>query len=151
MSNTLRTYDDAHRPDSPESPSLSKTILVVDDEPEIVALLSQILSRAGFKVLEATSAREALELAAKHTEPIDLLLTDVKMPGMRGDELAREFLKVRPEVLVIFVTACSLQEIKDAGLLDGMAPVLRKPFKAPQLRDTIARVLRTPAAVFPLS
>lgn len=143
--------DDTH-PDASESfTSLSGIVLVVDDEPEIVALLSRILSKAGFKVLKTTSAREALEVATKHTEPIDLLLTDLLMPGMRGDQLAKEFLKVRPEARVIFVTACRLQDMEDCGLLDGETPILRKPFKAPQLLDTIATVLSAPTMVSPLS
>ncbi len=74
-----------------------ETILVVDDEPEVLAMAREILEARKFRVLVAGSPEEALSLAQAHPEPIHILLTDVVMPGLNGRELADRLRVVRPE------------------------------------------------------
>jgi CheY-like chemotaxis protein len=72
------------------------TILLVDDEPDIRSLVRDVLGPQGYRILEAGNADEALRVAQEHGKPIDLLLTDVVMPGMHGHELAAQLLVQRP-------------------------------------------------------
>jgi len=81
----------------------SETILAVDDDPTILDLVINVLKPMGYQVLLASSGEQALELAASHQDEIDLLLTDVMLPGIKGHELARRVLHViQKEVLKLF-------------------------------------------------
>jgi CheY-like chemotaxis protein len=96
-------------PDRPTSPtprrtSTSETVLVVDDDDAVRLLATRSLDRAGFRILEARSGAEALEIASQEAEPIDLLVTDQNMPGMSGRELATRLLGSHPEVAVLVVS-----------------------------------------------
>ncbi|HSR43428.1 MAG TPA: ATP-binding protein, partial [Longimicrobiales bacterium] len=82
----------------------SETILVVEDEPSVRKIVHQALTRSGYTVVEAESGEEALEVSDRHPGRIDLLLTDVVMPSMRGDELARRLREDRPEIKVFFIS-----------------------------------------------
>ena len=68
----------------------SNTVLLVEDEPRVAALVASALKKAGYVVLQASDAAQALEIVRTHAGPIDLLLTDVVMPGMNGRQLADE-------------------------------------------------------------
>jgi len=89
-------------PAVPEPPP--PTILIVEDEPGIRALVRKILKRERYEVLEAGSAEEALEIESSHPARIDLLLTDVMLPAMNGRDLAAALLQSRPDVKVLFVS-----------------------------------------------
>jgi PAS domain S-box-containing protein len=88
-------------------PAGTETILVVDDDPSIRQLIYSILEPLGYHYLEASSSREALQIAAAHKTPIDLLLTDVVMPETGGRELAAAVCSRCPETRVIFMSGCS--------------------------------------------
>lgn len=105
-----------------------------------------MLERAGYEVLEASSASEALEIAAHHPNSIDLLLTDIIMSGMDGLELAEQLLKQRPGLRVLYMTGYLDLVAQGAGGL-GAVPCIRKPFKQHALTEEIARVLEDPAHV----
>ena len=112
------------------------TILAVDNERPILALISEIL-RAEHTVITAESGTEALALYASYSSQIDLLLTDVEMPGMSGPELVARLGKlfVRP-LPIIFVTG-------GPGLdLEASQTVVRKPFSPSVLKETIKRALQ---------
>src|SRR5581483_10650261 len=85
-----------------ESQSARKTVLVVEDEPTVLTVLVAALSQAGFTVWKAPNAEAALRLSRASREPVDLLLTDVMMPGMNGAELADRLLAERPGLRVLF-------------------------------------------------
>ena len=101
------------------------SILVVDDNPAIVGSLADILEIKGFTVHAAASGAQALELLRKH--PVDILLTDVKMPEMNGLELYRATRKIYPRLLTIFMTAYSVDDLIQQGIAEGIKIVLDKP------------------------
>jgi CheY-like chemotaxis protein len=101
------------------------SILVVDDNPAMAETLADILELKGFTVHAAASGAEALEFLQK--QPVDILLTDVKMPGMNGLELYRETRKLYPRLITIFMTAYSADELIQQGLAEGVKTILDKP------------------------
>ncbi|MDO9081835.1 MAG: response regulator, partial [Humidesulfovibrio sp.] len=115
------------------------TILVVDDDKNILQVLEARLASARYKTLTARSAEEAVELLARH--PVDLVVSDVKMPGMGGVGLLREVLAQWPAVPVILLTAYG--NIPDAvsTIRSGAADYLTKPFDGHQLLAKIAELL----------
>ena len=100
-------------------------ILVVDDNPAMAGTLADILEMKGFSVHAAASGAEALEILRK--QPIDILLTDVKMPGMNGLELYRETRKAYPKLVTIFMTAYTADELIRQGMVEGVKIILDKP------------------------
>lgn len=129
-------------PSGSEAAHRATTILVVDDEPSICALVRTMLWRAGYTVLEASGGEEALEVAAGHDSPIQLLLADVVMPGMNGRELAEKLRLVRPEARVLYMSG-----YRDNVLLEhtggslGETPLIRKPFTQYSLTAKISELL----------
>jgi CheY-like chemotaxis protein len=123
----------------------SARVLVVDDEATIRSLVRRILEKHGYEVREAKSGNDALWRAGEDPDPVDLLLTDVVMPGMDGRELARRFSAVRPDTRILLMTGYS-ERARDPG---GAAPptfdpyaVVEKPFTAGQLLAAVERALR---------
>jgi two-component system, cell cycle sensor histidine kinase and response regulator CckA len=118
------------------------TILVVDDEPSVLALVRTMLWRAGFTVLEASGGEQALSIAKQHESPIQLLLTDVLMPDMNGYELAGKVKDARPEAKVLFMTGYRDKVVLEStGRPVGEAALIRKPFTAHNLVAKIEEVL----------
>jgi len=114
---------------SPRTSHHSATILVVDDEESVLSLVRTMLWRAGFTVLEAPGADEALRLASAHAGSIDLLLSDVLMPGTNGYELADALTVARPETKVLFMSGYRDKVLSEStGRGSSQAPLLRKPF-----------------------
>jgi PAS domain S-box-containing protein len=126
-----------------KSPSLgSETILLVEDEQGVRNLAREYLEQTGYVVLEAENARDALEIARKHSGAIDLLLTDVVMAGKSGRQLAAEMQELRPEVKVLYMSGYTDEAIVHHGLLGREMVLLQKPFTlnalALKVRETIA-------------
>ncbi len=101
------------------------TVLVVDDNPDMATVLADILGARGFTVHAATSGAEALEIMREH--PVDILLTDVKMPEMNGLELYRLTRKPYPKLITIFMTAYAADDLIRQGMVEGIKTVLTKP------------------------
>jgi PAS domain S-box-containing protein len=123
----------------PEEPPLARgheTILLVEDEAGIRTMTKVYLESLGYRVLEAGSAQEALRVARQQRGKIHLLVTDVVMPGMRGDELVRLLRQERPTVIVIFMSGFA-----DLHELDPSIPVVEKPFTFPILGRRVRAVL----------
>jgi CheY-like chemotaxis protein len=111
------------------SKSEAKTILVVDDDAATLRLMTEVLKLYEYRVHKMESGEAALEWVQANPAEIHLLITDVRMPGMDGRELARRFLLVRPAVPVLFVTAYS--DFKASELVGHREPgkhILEKPF-----------------------
>jgi two-component system response regulator HydG len=115
-------------------------VLVVDDEPEMVENLTRILRREGYRCLSATESRKAVELV--EAQRPDLLLTDLKMPGMDGMELMRRAHELDPALPVIMITAFSTIESAVAAIKEGAFDYLPKNFSVDQLRVSVERALR---------
>jgi len=101
------------------------SILVVDDNPAMADTLADILEVKGFSVHAAASGAEALKILRE--QPVDILLTDVKMPEMNGLELYRETRKLYPRLITIFMTAYAADELIQQGMAEGVKTVLTKP------------------------
>jgi two-component system cell cycle sensor histidine kinase/response regulator CckA len=100
-----------------------------------------VLSRAGYRVLHAGGADEALRVATGHADVIDLLLTDVIMPGPTGVELAARLQAIRGNVPVLFMSGYSDNTVIRNGLLSQEAAFLQKPFTPAALLDKVRQVL----------
>ncbi|MCK6549378.1 PAS domain S-box protein [Myxococcota bacterium] len=120
-----------------------ETLLVVEDEPSILAIMRRMLERQGYSVLAAGSASEALRIGTEHTGPIALLVTDVVMPEMNGRDLADVLRARRPELLVLFVSGYTADVITPQGVTDG-THFLEKPFSMDRLARKVREVLGTP-------
>jgi CheY-like chemotaxis protein len=117
-----------------DSPGRRETILVVDDEPEVCAVNVEILKHEGYEVLSTCDPREALRIAERHQ--VDLLLTDVIMPRMRGDELAKRLVAQSPRTRVLFMSAYVV-----GGVLGPGAFFIVKPFNIDHLIRTVRESL----------
>jgi CheY-like chemotaxis protein len=105
--------------------SETTSILVVDDNQANTDSLADILELKGFLVYVAASGAQALQIL--HEQPVDILLTDVKMPGMNGLELFRETRQLYPNLTTIFMTAYSADELIQQGRMEGIKAILDKP------------------------
>ena len=124
------------------------TILLVNDETDVRATAREILEGQGYKVLEALDAEEAVRVAATHQGPIDLLLTDVVMPGASGQDLAMLLGLQRPDLRVLYMSSFAIikgqrqfTEVEN-GLELGV-PIILKPFTAERLTEKVQEVLAT--------
>jgi len=113
----------------------NRTVLLVEDEPALRKLTRKTLLDAGFTVLEAKDALEAIEIAKQTATHIDLLLTDVIMPGMSGRALAEALSSHRPDMRVIYMSGYSDGVIARHGVVEAELTILRKPFS----RDALMR------------
>jgi len=116
-----------------------ETILVVEDEGSVRRLAHQVLSRAGYRVLEAADGREALVVANRFAGPIHLLLADIVLPGLSGLVVAEKLKALRPDVRVLFISGYSNET--HGGFVNGAAPLLPKPFSRDALLNAVGRLL----------
>jgi two-component system, cell cycle sensor histidine kinase and response regulator CckA len=119
-------------------PRGGETVLVVEDEPAIRSLACEMLEALGYRALEASSAKEGLDLAVRYEGPIHLLVTDVVMPGLAGPALAERFTGLRPDSRVLFMSGYAGDDLARRGLADDPAHFLPKPFTA----DVLGRRVR---------
>ncbi|GIF26461.1 PAS domain S-box-containing protein [Actinoplanes tereljensis] len=121
----------------PPAPSRGETLLVVEDEAALRDVAGRILSGAGYRVLAAECGAAALELAAGHDGGIDLLVSDVVMPGMLGKELAERLVSVRPDTRVLYMSGYAQPVLHSQGTLDPGVALLEKPFTADDLLTAV--------------
>jgi two-component system, cell cycle sensor histidine kinase and response regulator CckA len=126
-------------------PGGNETVLVVEDEEAVRHLVCRVLRGKGYRVLEAAHAEAALHLAVSTTAPIDLLVTDMVMPGMGGTALAAELMALRPALRVLFITGYAPEAVERRGELTDASGLLEKPFSADQLARKVRDILATPA------
>jgi CheY-like chemotaxis protein len=122
------------------SPS-AETIVVVEDDDDVRAYTVECLRELGYRVLEAHDGPSALRLLERQTMPVDLLFTDVVMPGMSGQELADEARKRQPELRVLYTSGYTRNAIVHGGRLDAGVEMIAKPFTyaalAQKVRDSL--------------
>jgi two-component system, cell cycle sensor histidine kinase and response regulator CckA len=126
------------------------TILVVDDEIQLRQLLARKLRSEGYTVLEAGYGLEALQVARESAEPVDLVLSDIVMPGMIGTELARHLAEEHPGIRVVLMSAHAVGSAAIAIEPEVNLPVLSKPFDGRRMLALVELVLSTsPTAITP--
>jgi len=128
----------------PGPPADGQTLLVVEDRPQVRALVADTLRRQGYTVLEAGDGAAALRTAADHPGPIDALVTDVVMPGMHGVELAARLREERGNVRVLYLSAHPRPALRERGLCLGPARLLPKPFTPEELCQAVRDTLGAP-------
>ena len=115
---------------------------MVEDEPIVRKLVQEVLKMNGYAVLEAVQGDDALRLCEQHQGVIDLLLTDVMMPGMSGTELAERAVGVRPETKVLFMSGYTGDTLLQHGIRDADFAFIQKPFKPAELAQKVRDVLQ---------
>ncbi|MGC4117220.1 MAG: PocR ligand-binding domain-containing protein [Myxococcales bacterium] len=123
------------------------TVLVVEDDATVRQLAQLALSRSGYRVLVACDAAQAVAIAERPDVALDLLLTDVVMPGQSGREVCREVLSRHPDALVLFMSGYTDDHLGRHGVLDYRVPFLAKPFSVEALESKVREVLERREAV----
>ena len=129
------------RPTDSRKPASGETVLVVEDEGPLRAVLQRTLHAAGYNVLTAADGVEALRVGAGHAGEIHLLLTDVVMPHMSGRVLTQELTKVRPALKVLYMSGYTNDAILHHGVLDAGTQFLGKPFTGADVTRKVRAVL----------
>jgi CheY-like chemotaxis protein len=121
----------------------SQTILIVEDDAALLHVAHLSLENSGYAILTATSSADAIAICAAHLGPIDLMVTDVVMPGMSGAQLATHLSALRPEMKVLYVSGYIDDTIVKQGVLDSGLTFLQKPFSPKTLAWKVREVLAT--------
>jgi CheY-like chemotaxis protein len=128
-------------PSTAEPERGSETVLLVEDDPAVRGLTHEVLTDAGYHVLEAASGPEALELVDNYIARIDLLLTDVVMPRMNGRELARRLEELRPGLPTLYMSGYAPGAIVHQGVLEPGLAFIAKPLRPADLTRKVRQVL----------
>jgi CheY-like chemotaxis protein len=121
----------------------NETVLVVDDDSLALDLIELMLAPLGYRVLLATSGEEALELAAKNGGKIDLLLTDMMMPGLTGLDLVKQFITIYPKTKVLFMSGYICPSIAHQDVACSEKAFVLKPFTTNTLAKKMRAVLKS--------
>ncbi|HEX3533728.1 MAG TPA: PAS domain S-box protein [Gemmatimonadaceae bacterium] len=119
----------------------SETILLVEDEEAVRGLACRILERQGYRVIPAQHGRDAMEIATKEPGRIDLVLTDVVMPGMNGRGLVERLSGIRPAIKSLYMSGYTDDDIIRRGFIEPSKSFLQKPFTSEALLQTVRKVL----------
>jgi signal transduction histidine kinase len=150
----LPSTDPARKPETrapglPHMPGGTETIVLVEDDPLVRVTAEKVLEGLGYNVLVAHDAREGLSLLRTHPQPVELLLTDVVMPGMSGPEMAFRALEGRPDLRILYMSGYPHVFVDDAGVIGDGVELLRKPFTPETLASRVRGILGPPAAEAP--
>jgi CheY-like chemotaxis protein len=119
----------------------SETVLLVEDDAGLRDLVCEVLEGAGYTVLVAESGARALEIAGEYPGAIQLLVTDVIMPGLSGRNAAEQIRAARPEMDLLFISGYTSEAIEKHGVLEPGAKFLTKPFRTEELLHKVRDVL----------
>lgn len=123
------------------APEGLETILLVEDELAILNMASMILSKLGYAVLSANTPSEAIRLVKESAGGISLLITDVIMPEMNGNDLANNLHLLNPQLKCLFMSGYTVDAIAQHGVLDEGVNFIQKPFSLPALATKVRKVL----------
>jgi len=143
-------------PETPAAPpaaprstvAATETILLLEDDAAVRELLKEILAEEGYHVLEAAQPAEALRMARAHRGRIHLLLTDMVMPQMTGADLARELVRERRDLRVLYMSGYTAGAVADRGIMTEPSLFLQKPFSTDDLLTKVRSALEGPPATF---
>jgi PAS domain S-box-containing protein len=124
-----------------DPPQGLETVLLVEDEGPLREIVRESLEASGYTVLPAAHGLAATELCSRHPGPIHLLITDVVMPGMGGNELARLLTEARPDMRVLYMSGYTDDAVILNGVLSADVPYLEKPFTLAHLTQKVRQVL----------
>jgi len=142
---TSKAAEAPHEATIPELASgQSETVLLVEDDEPVRALLCSVLRRHGYHVLESRGPKQALSIAARHTGPLDLVLSDVIMPEMSGPEMVALLRSIRPEPAVLYLSGYATDALVTDRVLPKAVSFVQKPVSTRQLLEAIRRVLAAP-------
>jgi two-component system cell cycle sensor histidine kinase/response regulator CckA len=130
-----------YKPATKEAARGSETILLVEDEAAVRGLASRILEKQGYRVLSAQHGREAMDIASSEAGKIDLVLTDVVMPGMNGRGLVERLAGIRPTMKSLYMSGYTDDDIIRRGFIEPSKSFLQKPFTSEALLQTVRKVL----------
>ena len=119
-----------------------ESILLVEDEPDIMKLCKLMLENQGYTVLAVTAPNEALRIARKHQGEIQLLLTDVVMPQMNGNDLSKKLLRIWPELKTLFMSGYTAEVIANHGVMNQDVSFIQKPFSINGLIKKVHETLK---------
>jgi CheY-like chemotaxis protein len=119
------------------------TVLLVDDEASIRMVVARVLEANGYRVLLALSGEEAIELWKAYSSEIDLLFTDLQMPGMSGVELAEELKRTRPDLKVLFTSGSGISVVEAMLNSTQAGAFLPKPYRMPALGRAVQNALNS--------
>ena len=119
----------------------TETILVVEDEPALRNLALRILRSAGYHVLAASGADEAVQILQRHPGRVHLMFTDMVMPGMGGQELAASLVRARPDMKVLYTSGYTDDTVLREGTRDAAANFIGKPYSRSGLTDAVRQAL----------
>jgi CheY-like chemotaxis protein len=118
-----------------------RIILVVEDDPKVLDLTCRILAQAGYGILCAENGESALSLFDEHSDSIDLVLTDIIMPGISGKDLRDQILERRPDVPILFSSGYGIAEIGAKVTLEGAIEIIHKPYDGDTLLHRIEELI----------
>lgn len=118
-----------------------KTILVVDDEPEIRKLVGAMVNQSGYAAITADSGEHALTLYKHHKTPVELLITDVVQPGMSGPMLADKLAAIQPDLKVLYISGYDHTHLVRKYVVEKGHALLAKPFTFEALRNKVQELL----------
>jgi two-component system, cell cycle sensor histidine kinase and response regulator CckA len=122
-----------------------ETVLLVEDDEAVRVLVGEVMRRRGYHVLEAAGGEEAVEMAGRHAGPLHLLITDIVMPGMTGQDLTRRLLEVRPGLRALLISGYSGERVDVGALAAPSVAFLQKPFSPGLLAQRVRELLDAPA------
>lgn len=122
-----------------------KTILVVDDEPEIRKLVSAMVTQFGYNALTADSGEHALTMYRHLTDPLEMLITDVVAPGMSGPMLADKLSELQPDLKVLYISGYDNTHVVQKYVVERGHALLPKPFTMDELRGKMSELLSAAA------
>ncbi len=121
---------------------ISRSLLLVDDEPMALELTAEILAEAGYEVVTAQSGFEALDLFVQYPNRFDLVLLDLNMPIMDGEEVLKRIRTINPGIPILLNTGFIDEARLERMMADGLAGFLRRPYRSQELLDQIQATLR---------
>jgi len=124
-----------------------KTILVVDDEPDIRKLVGAMVSQSGYTAITADSGEHALKLYKNHGRPVELLITDVIQPGMSGPMLADKLTAIQPDLKVLYISGYDQTHLVQKYVVEKGHALLAKPFGVETLRAKVQELLEARQAI----
>ena len=124
-----------------DPPLASGTVLIVEDEETVRRLACRVLRANGYRVFDAAEPADAIRVARAYGKPIDLLVTDIVMPGMSGPALVERLLAEQPALRVLYITGYAEEAVERQGALPAGGALLEKPFTAQQLAERVRQAM----------